>query len=366
MKVAFGDLRRQSEAIRADLERAFEDVLAGGRYIGGNYVQAFEEAFASWCGAREAVGVGSGTDAIELALRALDIGPGDEVITAANTCVPTVAGIEATGATPVLVDVDEDCFTLDPAALPGALTTRTRAIVPVHLYGQCAEMDAVCAFAREHGLVVVEDAAQGHGAEHGGRRAGTLADVAAFSFYPTKNLGALGDAGAVLTDDPEVAARVRAMRSFGERAMGPPTERGQNSRLDALQAAMLGVKLKRLEDWNERRRELAALYDELLEDVPLRRPSEAPGRRHVYHLYVVRASDRDRLQGELAEREVETLVHYPLAVHENPPYRSLDRPGQLERSERACREVLSLPLYPELTDEEARAVAAALQETLGT
>ena len=364
MKVAFGDLRRQSESLRPELERVFGDVLTAGRFIGGSPVTAFEEAFAAWCGGGEAIGVASGTSAIELALRALGVGEGDEVITTANTCVPTVAGIEAARATPVLADIDEDTLTLDPAALAGALTDRTRAVMPVHLYGQCADLNAICRFAREHGLLIVEDAAQAHGAEVAGRRAGTIGDAAAFSFYPTKNLGALGDAGVVLTGDPEVAARVRELRSFGERAHGPPRERGQNSRLDSLQAAILSTKLRRLEGWNERRRELAAFYDRELRDLPLRLPVEASDRHHVYHLYVVRAADRDRLRTDLAARGVETLVHYPLAVHENPPYHSLDRPGELTRSERACREVLSLPLYPELTDEEASAVVEALRKAL--
>ena len=362
MTVAFLDLRRQHVELREELDAAVDSVLDDGRFVGGPGVEAFERAFAAFCGAEHAVGVASGADAIELALRASGVGPGDEVITAANTCVPTVAGIEAAGATPVLVDVDERSFTLDPAELDAATTARTKAIVPVHLYGRCADVATIADFAQQHGLTVVEDAAQAHGAAFHGRRAGTLGDVAAFSFYPTKNLGALGDGGAIVTDDAQVAAVARELRSFGERGGGGVVRRGSNSRLDALQAAVLGVKLARLDGWNERRRALASLYrTELagLVDVP----DDAPGNGHVFHLFVVRSRRRDELADELRLRGVETLVHYPRAVHEHPAYRALDRPGRLARSERLAREVLSLPLYPELTDEEANAVVAALRET---
>ena len=363
MTVAFLDLRRQHDALRAELAAALAEVLDGGRFVGGAHVEELERAFAASCGAAHAVGVASGTDALELSLRALGVGAGDEVITAANTCVPTVAGIEASGATPVLVDVDEATLTLDPAELAGATTARTRAVVPVHLYGQCADVEAIAAHAREHGLAIVEDAAQAHGAARGGRRAGTLAAAAAFSFYPTKNLGALGDGGAVVTDDASVADAVRELRSFGERGAGEAVRRGVNSRLDPLQAAFLAVKLRRLDGWNERRRELAALYRSELDGV-VGMPSEAPGAHHVYHLFVIRSPARYALAARLAARGVATLVHYPRAVHEHPAYRGLARPGHLSRSERAAREVLSLPLYPELTDEEAHAVVAAVREAV--
>jgi len=359
--IPFLDLRRQHESLREELDRVLAEVVGGDRFIGGPRVEAFERELAAFCGVREAVGVASGTDAIELALRALGIGEGDEVITAANTCIPTVAGIEASGATPVLVDVDEARFTLDPGELAEATTARTKAIVPVHLYGQCADMGAISGYAREHGLAVVEDAAQAHGAALDGRRAGTLADAAAFSFYPTKNLGALGDGGAVATDDLEVAATVRELRSFGERAGGEAIRRGSNSRLDPLQAALLSVKLGRLEGWNERRRELARLYRDELADIVLV-PVEALEAHHVYHLYVVRSARRDELARALGQRGVGTLVHYPRAVHEHPAYAHLARPGRLGRSERLATEVLSLPLYPELSDAEASAVAATVRE----
>ena len=359
MNVGFLDLRRRHAGLRPELDAALAAVVDDGRYIGGPRVEALERELAAFCGASDAVGVASGTDAIELALRALGIRPGDEVITAANTCVPTVAGIEAAGATPVLVDAREETFTLDPAELDGATTSRTKAILPVHLYGRCADMAAISDHARRHGLAVVEDAAQAHGASLAGRRAGTLGAAAAFSFYPTKNLGALGDGGAVVTDDPQLAATVRELRSFGERRGGEAVRRGSNSRLDPMQAAVLSLQLPRLEAGNARRRELAARYRAELEGV-VALPGEDPG--HVYHLFVIRSPDRDRLARELRRRGVETLVHYPRAVHEHPAYRELARPGRLGRSERLAREVLSLPLYPELSDDEATAVIAAVKE----
>ncbi len=361
MTVPFLDLRRQHSDLRAELDEAIASVVDGDRFVGGPRVERFEDAFAAYCGAKEAVGVGSGTDAIELSLRALGIGRGDEVITAANTCIPTVAGIEASGATPVLVDVDERTFTLDPGELGDATTSRTKAIVPVHLYGHCADLDAISDHAKRHGLVVVEDAAQAHGASLGGRRAGTLAAAAAFSFYPTKNLGALGDAGAIVTNDGEVGAAARELRSFGERRGGEAVRRGSNSRLDPLQAAVLSVKLSRLDAWNERRRGLAGRYrDELAGLVMV--PEERPGAHHVFHLFVIRAPRREALVDALGRRGVAALVHYPRAVHEHPAYNHLARPGRLARSERLCREVVSLPLYPELRDEEAARVVAAVRE----
>ncbi len=361
MNVPFVDLRRRDAGLRAELDEALAAVVDDGRYVGGPRVEAFERDFAAFCGAREAVGVASGTDAIELALRALGVGTGDEVITVANTCIPTVAGIEAAGATPVLVDADERTFTLDPGELDAATTTRTKAVVPVHLYGRCADMDAIADHARRHGLHVLEDAAQAHGTALDGRRAGTLGSAAAFSFYPTKNLGALGDAGAVVTNDEAVAAGVRELRSFGERRGGEAVRRGSNSRLDPLQAAVLSVELPRLEAWNERRRGLAARYREELADV-VDVPDESTDGGHVHHLFVIRSPRRDELARELEQRGIGTLVHYPRAVHQHTAYRELARPGRLDRSERLAREVLSLPLYPELTDDEATAVITAVRE----
>lgn len=265
--VPFLDLSRGIRAIRPQLDDVLASVIEASRFVGGEPVEQFEQSFAAFCGAQHCIGVGSGTDAITLSLRALGIGIGDEVITAANTCVPTIVGIEGSGASPVLVDVDQETFTLDPRVVDSAVTSRTRAIVPVHLYGQCADMDEIAACARRHGLKIVEDAAQAHGATYRGRRAGTLSDAAAFSFYPTKNLGAFGQAGAVVTDDPETAEHVRRLRSFGEaernRSVSP---RGANSQLDTIQAAILLTKLALLDGWNERRRTLGRLYRDGLRD----------------------------------------------------------------------------------------------------
>jgi dTDP-3-amino-3,4,6-trideoxy-alpha-D-glucose transaminase len=355
MKVPFADLRSQASALREEVDA----VLLEGRYIGGPRVETFERNFGAYCGdGAIAVGVASGTDAIELSLRALGVGAGDEVITVANTCVPTVAGIEAAGATPVLVDAREEDATLDPERLPGALTDRTRAIVPVHLYGRCADMVAVNRFAREHGLLVLEDAAQAHGASAAGGRAGTLADAAAFSFYPTKNLGALGDAGAVVTTSADAAERVRMLRSYGERERYRSEVSGTNSRLDTLQAAVLNVKLPQLDAANARRRELADLYRAELDGVAVTLPLDADG--HVYHLFVIRTPKRDELRNALATEGVETLIHYPRAIHQHPAYTRLGH-VDLGVSERLAAEVVSLPLYPELDDESVRVVAAAVR-----
>ena len=360
MMVPFLDLARQTAALRPELDLAVHRVLEGGTYVGGEEIQAFEHEFARFCGAGYAVGVNSGTDALELALRALGIGAGDEVVTAANGCVATVAAIAAAGAVPVLADPDPQTMNLDVAGLEEACGPRTRALVPVHLYGRCVDMHSVMAFARERDLLVVEDASQAHGARRDGRRAGTFGDAAAFSFYPTKNLGALGDAGAVVTSSRDVAERVKRLRAYGSAGDGA-VERGRNSRLDALQAAVLRVKLNFLGGWNARRRELAERYDEALAALPVQLPAPAADGDHVHHLYVVRSADRDSLRARLRERGVTTLVHYDRPIHAHPAYRSLARPGRLRSSERLCAEVLSLPLYPELRDDELELVIGAVR-----
>ena len=360
MNVPFLDLSRQVDSMREEIDAALAGVLEGGQFVFGSPVDEFETAFARFCGAHHAVGVASGTDAVAIALEAVGVAPGDEVVTAANTCVPTVAAIEAAGAVPVLVDVEPKTLTMDPRALAQACTARTRAIVPVHLYGQCADMEPIVDFARERNLRVVEDAAQAHGAGYGGRRAGTLADAAAFSFYPTKNLGALGDAGAVVTDNEDIAEQARLLRNYGERARYDSIRRGRNSRLDTLQAAVLLAKLPRLEDWTARRRALAQRYVDALTDCGLGLPLEADGRAHAYHLFVVRTPERERLMAMLAMLGIATLVHYPRPVHGHPAYAHLERHGLLGESEAASREILSLPLFPELMDVEADAVLSAV------
>ncbi len=354
--VPFLDLGRQAAASREELEDAFATVLVGGRFVGGPALERFEAEFAAYCGVKHAVGLNSGTDAIALALRAVDIGRGDEVITAANTCVATITGIVAAGATPVLADVDEETWTLDGESVEAAITPRTRALMPVHLYGQCADLNALVEF----GVPIVEDAAQAHGAEYRGQRPGGFADGAAYSFYPTKNLGALGDGGAVVTNDAEVAVRLRMLRSHGERAeaRGVGVIVGVNSRLDEIQAEILTRRLARLDEGNARRRELAARYLSELRGVTL--PAEGEGRLHAWHLFVVLAEDRDAFRAKLRNRGVETLVHYPVPIHRQPAWTHLAGSVPLTVSERLCERVVSLPLYPELTDQELEHVIAAV------
>ena len=365
IRVPFGDLKRQYEALRPELDAAAARVLAGGWYILGPEVRAFEEEFAAFCGVRHCVGVANGTEALHLALVGLGIGPGDEVITVANAAVYETLTILQAGARPVLVDVDPQTHTLDPALLEAALTPRTRAVMPVHLYGRMADMASILAFAERHGLRVIEDCAQAHGASQGGRAAGSMGACGCFSFYPSKNLGALGDGGAIVTDDPDLAERLRRLRQYGWSRKYYSTEPGGlNSRLDELQAALLRVKLPHLPAWNARRRELARRYTELLAGTPLELPAPHSDEEHVYHLYVVRAPERDRLLEALRERGIGTDVHYPLPAHQQPIYRDFAPPGGLPVTERLAGEVLSLPIYPELTDGEADEVAATVREVL--
>jgi dTDP-4-amino-4,6-dideoxygalactose transaminase len=357
----FHDLAAQYRGLRAEIDAALRRVLEGGSYVLGAEGRRFEEEFAAWLGAPVAVGVASGMAALELALRALDVGPGDEVVVPALTAVPTAMAVVAVGATPRLADVDLETFTLDPASLAHEVTPATRAVIPVHLYGQCADMTAIDAVAARHGLAVVEDAAQGHGAAQDGRRAGTLARIAAWSFYPTKNLGAYGDAGAITTSDPALGERLRALRNYGNRGDFRFVEPGLNERLDDLQAAVLRVKLRHLDAWNERRRAHAARYRERLAGAGLALPAERPGCHHVYHQFVVRAPERDALRSRLAAAGVETGVHYPLALSEVEGLagrvRFRERPL---RAEQAARGVLSLPIYPELPPEHLERTADAL------
>jgi dTDP-4-amino-4,6-dideoxygalactose transaminase len=357
--IPFGDLARQTAALQPEVDAAISRVLASGRYVLGEELEQFESAFAAWCGAADAVGVANGTDAIAIALEAVGVGPGDEVITAANTCVPTVVGIEAAGAVPVLVDADPATRTLDPGRVEAAITTRTRALLPVHLYGRVADADSLLAIAAAHELPLVEDCAQAHGAEWRGRRAGTLGAAAAFSFYPTKNLGAFGDAGAVVTSDPEVARRARLLRNYGERERFEHVLRGRNSRLDALQAALLAAKLQHLDGWLERREAIAARYMLALSGTSVAPPEPFAQGRHAYHLYVVEAPERGRFRAALLDAGVETAVHYPRPIHRQPAYAELGESRDLAVSERLADTVVSLPMYPELTDDEVDQVSAA-------
>ena len=342
-------------------------VLDGGAYILGREVEAFEQEWARFCGVEASAGVANGTDALALALVASGaVRPGrrDEVITAPLTAGYTALAIQNAGGVPAFADVDPETFTLEPRSLERALTPRTRAVVPVHLYGRMAGVEAVCDFAKRRGLVVVEDAAQAHGARLGGRRAGSWGHAAAFSFYPTKNLGAYGDGGAVTSEDVKLIERVKDLRQGGHPSAMAGRVTGRNSRLDELQAAALRIKLKRLDAWNRRRRRLAATYHRLLSRGAERLvlPSAGAGPdAHVFHLYVVRHPERERLRAHLAARGVETLVHYPAPLHTQPLFRRRTQPA-LPAAERLANEILSLPLYPQLRDEELRAVAVAVLE----
>jgi dTDP-4-amino-4,6-dideoxygalactose transaminase len=361
--IPFLDLQAQHRALKPELEKAIGGVLDSAQFVLGSEVAEFEREFAAYCGVREAVAVNSGTSALHLALLALGVGPGDEVITTPFTFVATVAAIVYTGATPRFVDVDPEFYTLDPGRLEAAITARTRAIVPVHLYGQPADMDAIAAIARRHAIPILEDAAQAHGAEYNGRRCGSLGDLAAFSFYPGKNLGACGEGGAVVTDNPEHAATMRVLRDWGQTKKYDHRFKGFNYRMDGFQGAVLRVKLRHLERWTEARRSRAALYRRALQGGPLQPPAERPGCRHVYHVYVVRVRERERLQAELGSRGIHTGIHYPIPVHLQPAHADLGYgPGDFPESERAAAEVLSLPLYPELTDEQVDTVARAIGE----
>jgi dTDP-4-amino-4,6-dideoxygalactose transaminase len=349
-------------SLRGEIDEAVLRVLRSGSYILGAEVSAFEEEFAAWLGAPHGVGVASGTDALHIALRALGVGPGDEVITTAFTAVGTVAAIELAGATPVFADIDPASCTLDPAAAEAAVTPRTRAIVPVHLYGAPADLDPLLALADRRGLRVVEDCAQAHGARYKGRRVGTFGDFGCFSCYPTKNLGALGDAGILVARDAALASRACRLRQYGWDAARLSGLAGLNSRLDAVQAAVLRVKLPRLDADNAARIRLAGLYGEGLAGAGVEPPRPRPGDAPVFHLYTVRSPRRDALRAFLAARGIESRVHYDAPVHRQPAYAGrIAGDGALPETERAAREVLSLPMYPELRDDEARAVIDAVR-----
>jgi len=358
-------------AHRREIEAALRDALEGGSYILGSAVAAFEKEFAHAAGEGTAVGVASGTDALVLALRAVGIGPGDLVFTVSHTAVATVAAVELAGASPVLVEIDPRTFTMDPARLEGAVRRYARpgqrgAVIPVHLYGQAADMPAILDVARRHQLLVIEDCAQAHGARLDGRSVGSFGDAAAYSFYPTKNLGALGDGGAVVSADPSFAERVRRLREYGWRERYVSEIPGMNSRLDELQAAVLRVKLRYLEDENARRRRHAERYQLRLAATGLGLPEVRAGATHVWHQYVVRSAARDTLRAALQREGILTLVHYPVAVHQQPAYRdrlALD-PAGLALTEAAAREVLSLPMHPHLAEEDVERAAQVLAQLL--
>jgi dTDP-4-amino-4,6-dideoxygalactose transaminase len=360
--VPFLDLKRRVEALRASLETEVGRVFERGRFIMGDSGAEIERELAKYCGVAHGVGVASGTDALWLALEALGVGPGDEVVTVSNTCAPTIAAVLKAGAIPVLVDVDPQTLTMDPARAEAALNPRSKCLLPVHLYGECADLGALRDLSERRGLILLEDCAQAHGAEYGDRRAGSVGHAGAFSFYPTKNLWALGDAGMVVTDDPALAERLRLLRNYGYGEPNRSVLKGYNSRLDEVQAAVLLAGLARLDDWNDRRRSIAARYTAAFQGSAITPPMEAAGARHVYHLYVVRSTERQRVREALHQRGIETMIHYPVPVHRQEGYASLARigPGGLALTERLASEIFSLPLYPELTDHEVDRVIEAV------
>jgi dTDP-4-amino-4,6-dideoxygalactose transaminase len=363
LRVPFVDLAAQQRSLASELEPWLRGMCERTDWILGEEVEAFETAFADYCEAGYAVGTDSGLSALELILRAAGVGPGDEVITAANTFIATALAITHAGATPVLVDIEPETGNLDPRELEGAITPRTAAVVPVHLYGCPADMDAITPVARRHGLLVVEDACQAHGARYRGRRVGSLGDAAAFSFYPAKNLGAFGDAGAVVTNRPELADAIRTLRHYGQRSKYEHVVKGFNRRLDTAQAGVLRVKLRHLDEWNARRRDRAADYTELLDRDAVSVPAPSGRDEPVWHLYVIRVPARDAVRADLGHRGIQTGIHYPVPIHLQPAYEDLGyRVGSFPETERQAAEVLSLPMYPELPPVSVAHVASALRE----
>jgi dTDP-4-amino-4,6-dideoxygalactose transaminase len=349
----------QYHAHKAEIDAAIARVLEKGWYILGNQVASFEQEFAAYCSVSHAVGVGSGTEAIHIALAACSIGPGDEVITVSHTAVATVSAIELTGAKAVFADIENDYYTMDPAIIQKLITRKTKAIIPVHLYGQPAELDQIIAIAKKNNIKVIEDCAQAHGARYKGKRVGSWGDMGCFSFYPTKNLGALGDGGMVVTHNPALAKKAALVREYGWAERYISSVPGWNSRLDEIQAAILRVKLAYLDNDNAKRQKLAARYNRALSDTHLVLPSTRSNTEHVYHLYVIRSDKREALQKHLKQSGIGALIHYPVPVHLQPAYNNTSS-GSLPNTEQAAKEVLSLPMYPELKEQEIDAVCDAL------
>jgi dTDP-4-amino-4,6-dideoxygalactose transaminase len=363
MNVPFVDLKAQYHALAQQVDQAMNRVLESSAFILGEDVTLFENEFAAYCQVAHCVGLDNGTSALELALRAGDIGPGDEVITAANTFIATASAIAFTDATPVLVDIDPRTYNLDILAVERALSSRTRAIIPVHLYGQPADMDPLLDLAQRKDLLLIEDACQAHGATYKGRRVGSLGDIACFSFYPAKNLGAYGDGGALVTNDAAIAEKIRMLRNYGQTAKYHHKFIAYNRRLDTLQAAILRIKLRYLDDWNARRAEHARLYDKLLANAPVTIPPIAGAVSHVYHLYVIRVQNRDALRAHLAQHGIASGIHYPVPIHLQEAYRHLGYGrGSFPITEKVADDILSLPMYPELTVEQITYVAEAVTE----
>ena len=363
MKVPFLDLKAQYDPIREEITEAIRQVIERTAFAGGPFVAQFEQEFAAFCGTKTCVGVGSGTDALWMALLGLGVGPGDEVITVPDTFIATAEAISFCGAKPVFVDVDPATYNMDPSKLAAAITPRTKAVIPVHLFGQTADMDPILAIAREHKLSVIEDASQAHGAEYKGKKAGSMGNAGCFSFYPGKNLGAYGEAGAVVTNDAELDRKIRMLRDHGQAKKYYHSLIGWNARMDGIQGAILSVKLKHLPAWTEGRRRNAALYGEFLKGVKdVTPPTEAWYGKHVYHIYAIRVADRDRLIAALAEKDIHCGIHYPIPVHLLDAYKSLNLgKGSYPVAEKSASEFVSLPMFAELTREQISRVATELK-----
>lgn len=368
MRVPFLDLKVQYESIRDEIAEALQEVLDKTAFASGPVVAEFEKEFAGFCGTQFAVGVGSGTAALWATLVCLDVGHGDEVITVPNTFIATAEAITFAGATPVFVDIDEQTQTMNPELLERAITSRTKAIIPVHLYGQMADMDPIMEIARRHGLFVIEDAAQAHGAEYRGRPAGSIGDAGCFSFYPGKNLGAYGEAGAIVTNNADLADKIRMFRDHGQAKKYHHSMIGWNARMDGFQGAVLRVKLRHLPRWTDARREKAILYNRLLREIPgVTTPFEANHAKHVYHIYAIRVSNRDGFMQTLAEKDVHCGIHYPIPIHLQEAYGFLGlKRGAFPVAERCADEIVSLPMFAELTDQQIEYVAAQIRSIVDT
>jgi dTDP-4-amino-4,6-dideoxygalactose transaminase len=365
LMIPCSDPRAQYVSYKKEIDEAIRQVVEKGWYILGEEVKSFEAEFASFIGVAHGVGVGSGTEALHLAMKACGIGQGDEVITVSHTAVATIAAIELAGAVPVFVDIEHDFYTMDPDLLEAAITERTKAIIPVHLYGQAAEIEKICSIARTHHLRVIEDCAQAHGAVYKGKRVGAWGDISCFSFYPTKNLGALGDGGCIVTNDPELADRARFLREYGWTERYISSMRGWNTRLDEIQAAVLRVKLQGLDNDNALRRRIADEYAGRLADFEIFLPRCRQAGKHVYHLYVIRSEKRNELQAFLKSKGIGSLIHYPAPVHLQPAYQGrLPGADRLPQTERIVHEILSLPMYPEMTSQDAKTVAQTIEAFL--
>jgi len=352
----------QYEKYKSEIDTAIQKVLSNGHYILGKEVEAFEEEFASWLGAKHAIGVNSGTDALFLAMKAYDICSGDEVIAPSFTALPTVSAVGMTGATPVLVDVDKDYYTIDPTAVEAAITSRTKAIIAVHLYGQVAHMEKIRQLAHQHKIVLIEDCAQAHGATFKEHKAGVLADISCFSFYPTKNLGALGDGGAIVVNDSQVATKLQQLRQYGWDENRIAHCQGYNSRLDEVQATVLRVKLSLMDSFSKRRTQLADVYDKSLSDLPIVLPSRRNDSNHAFHLYVIQVEQRSKLYEYLKDKGILAGIHYPQACHQMPKYAGKDAiKTDLHITEGLTERVISLPLYPELSDKDQRFIVDSLR-----